>query len=358
MMSTILVFPSSVDASVAFVRDARRFSERVIGASSAENDPHKGFFDAWERLPFIHEATFVQELRDVVARHSIDTVYTPHAPTYLRLTEIQSSVPNLRILGDSPYSTQMDRVTKAHATAQEAQQKLAKISTKAGAIRADFLAALIADAVPVYGECTTDKIIGLCAACADAPPGDLIEIGTFFGKSALVLNRLADHFRLGATIAVDPWDAGISVQHQSPDTIQKLSNVWDWQKVFEGFLLLMQARHAKPFNYIRATSTQAFNKYINSNKIQSAEFGETETAGLISILHLDGNHDENAVAEDCALWSQRIKAGGWIIFDDYEWSQGDGPRKVADRFQREHAKDIATSFVLGGAAFIQLRSNT
>lgn len=45
---------------------------------------------------------------------------------------------------------------------------------------------------------------------------------------------------------------------------------------------------------------------------------------------------------------------GWIVLDDYTWSIGDGPRRVGDEFLRSDNIRICTSFVMGGALFIQL----
>jgi hypothetical protein len=50
-------------------------------------------------------------------------------------------------------------------------------------------------------------------------------------------------------------------------------------------------------------------------------------------------------------------AGGWIIFDDYNWPHGDGPRNVADRALRQFGSRIHRRFVAGGAMFMNLASD-
>ena len=73
------------------------------------------------------------------------------------------------------------------------------------------------------------------------------------------------------------------------------------------------------------------------------------------MLHIDGNHAEPQVASDCELWTPHVVPGGWIIFDDYEWAFGDGPRRVADAFVAARSSDIAAVFQAGPALFVQLK---
>ena len=355
MNETILILPSSLEASLAGLKEAQRWGNRVIGSSSISNDPYAALYDAWDKLPFIHEPSFICDLQSLIQKYGIVAIMTPHAPTFLRLTELKDQLPNIRLIGESPHANTMLRVQAAYETAKSASTFISKITNNSDKLSANFLSATLAHAIPLYGECSLEKMAALCAIFCEAPKGDVVEIGTFFGKSAYVLNRLASHFGTGATIAVDPWDFGESVQTESPKTIQALSAAWDWEIVFKGFLLAMQSSYAAPFNYIRAPSITAYIQYCDASEIVTLQFGTTKIKREIAVLHIDGNHDEQAVAADLACWGKHVTKGGWIIFDDYEWSQGDGPRKVADLMIRSEANRIERHFVAGGAAFIKLK---
>ena len=124
--------------------------------------------------------------------------------------------------------------------------------------------------------------------------------------------------------------------------------------VREGFLVAMLGASAGDFNYLPMTSEAANALYRGGTTVASPEFGQTPLAGAIAVLHLDGNHDEAAVSQDFALWSPLVAPGGWIIFDDYNWPHGDGPRRVADRAIRGYGARAVRHFVAGGAMFIQL----
>jgi SAM-dependent methyltransferase len=352
---SILIFPSALEASVRFAEDARQRGARTIGASSLEVDPNAAKFDAWVRLPFIGDERFFSDLERVVIEHGIDALYTPHAPSFHLLEQqLPLRLPALRLVGDGPFKRQMRKV---QAGVEEARSNLAVIDGFAGRTTefpVTLLAGLLAQVDEIHGECSREKILALCGIMPDAPKGDIVEIGCLYGKSSYILNRLGAHFDIGATLAVDAWNLELSVQHDAPMNIQKASGGWDWEIVYQGFLINMLGCSAAPFNYLRATSAQAHRHYRDARSVSSLEFGSTTFAGDISLLHIDGNHDEAAVEEDFQLWSPHLTAGGWIVFDDYNWPHGAGPRVVADRALRRFGGRVERHFVGGGALFMKI----
>ena len=356
---TILVFPSSMKASVTFAREARSWGRRTLGASSVAGDPNISFFDEWAPLPFIGDPSFFSKLQDLVQRRGITGVFSPHAPTFhLLAKELATHVPGLQLIGEGPFVTQMNGVKDQLSQAKAGMQTLADQFGKKPEFCAEFLAAILAKAETFHGECPQEKILALCGIVPLAPKGDIVEIGCLFGKSSFVLNKLAVHSAIGTTLCVDPWDLGLSIQHDAPLNIQNASEGWDWEIVYKGFLINMLGSGAAPVNYMRMTSVDAFAKYSLSNSVSSPEFGNTPLAGKISVLHLDGNHDEAAVQQDFDLWSQRLVPDGWIIFDDYNWAHGDGPQKVADRAVISYGGRVKQRFFAGGALFLNVDSNS
>lgn len=354
---TILVFPSSLDAAGRFAREAAQWGRRVVGASSLDADPNAALFDAWARLPFIGEPDFFESLRALVARERITQLFTPHAPTFHLLEQaLAEQAPGLELMGPGPFKRQMDRVTGALAAAQSAMAAVTAYGEQASPLPSEFLAGLLVQAETIHGECAREKILAICGVVPFAPKGDIVEIGALFGKSSYVLNRVGSHCGVGATLCVDPWNLGLSVQTDAPEHIQQASSGWDWDVVYSGFLVAMLACAAPPFNYLRMTSALAHARYSGGGSVTSREFGETQLAGAVSVLHLDGNHDEAAVAEDFALWGPLVRPGGWVIFDDYNWPHGDGPRKVADRAIAHYGARVKRSFIAGGAMFVNLAS--
>lgn len=352
---TILVFPSALEAAARFAREARQWGRRVVGASSLEADPNAPIFDAWSRLPFIGAPDFFDALAALAAREGVTEFYTPHAPTFHLLEhEMSRRVPGVRMIGPGPFKRQMKRVTDALDDGAAGLAEAARYAGGPSPLPPALVGAILSQVETIHGECSREKVLALCGAVPTAPRGDIVEIGALFGKSSYVLNRLGTWRGIGATVCVDPWNLGLSVQTDAPTHIQEASGGWDWEIVHQGFLVAMLGCASAPFNYLRMTSAEAHAVYATSNSISSPEFGETPLAGAIAVLHLDGNHDEAAVAEDFALWSPHVLPGGWIIFDDYNWPHGDGPRNVADRAIAQYGAQVRRRFVGGGAMFVQL----
>lgn len=353
-MKSVLIFPSSLESAISHLNEAKKWNFKTIGASSLENDPYKDQYDEWVRLPYIHEDGFKEKLSELIASHDVHAISTPHAPSYQMLFTLKDHFPGITILGESPNTIQMNRIKNAQQLETNAIQSIRKLTAVESTYKPGFLAAMLAHAIPLYGESSFEKIAAMCAVFLNAPKGDVVEIGSFFGKSAYVLGKLANETNTGPVLAVDPWNMGLSIQRESPENIQALSGAWDWNLVFKGFLLTIQGGASTGINYLRMPSAEAFSVYSQSNSIETLEFGRTQYTGKIAVLHIDGNHDEEAVQIDFDLWTSKLSPGGWIIFDDYEWSQADGPRKVADKILKERKNDIEKFFVAGSAAYIKM----
>jgi hypothetical protein len=353
---TIFVFPSSIESALAIIEEGRRHGRKVIGSSSIKDDPYAWRFDAWTLLPYLQDPLFPEALAKVLTHWKVTQIWTTHAPTFHFLNLHLHILPTgIELMQPSPYERQSKIVQTAWGQVEQKQKKISLYAGKTSPYTSAFVVSLLNQASALYGECCEEKALALCGVMADMPKGDVIEIGSFFGKSAYLLNRLAVWNQIGSTIAVDPWSLEVSVQKDSPEEIQSLSAVWDWKEVFEGFLMTTAAATAgSPFNYLRMTSEKAWAYYDCSKFVESVEFGYTPVTGKISLLHIDGNHDENDVSRDYLLWSQRLVDGGWIIFDDYEWSHGRGPRNVAERVRCEAAPRILREIVTGGALFLKI----
>jgi hypothetical protein len=352
---TILVFPSCLEAAVRFANEARRWRRRVVGASSLDVDPYASHYDAWEKLPFIGERSFFEVLGALVERQKIAAIFTPHAPSFNFLeAELPSRLPHISIIGDGPYKTHVRQIEEAIAQAKHDVAAISEFGVAAPPLPVEFVAGLLLQLDRFYGQSSREKALGACAIMPSAVKGDVIEIGSLFGKSTYLFNRLATYCRIGATLAIDPWNLEESIQRESSANIQDASRKWDWEIVHEGFLINMLGCACPPFNYMKTTSVRAFSHYSSTTEVTSPEFGITKYAGSIAVLHIDGNHDKAAVMEDFDMWRRRLAPGAWIVFDDYNWPHGDGPRKVADRAAREYGARVRHRFLAGGALFLNV----
>ena len=182
------------------------------------------------------------------------------------------------------------------------------------------------------GQCSHTKLEAMISLFRDLPEGDIVEIGTLFGRTALVFAFLASRYRTGKVLCVDSWSSAELFQAFT-------ANLAPWSGIV---------------NYIRKPSTVASAIYASGAPVASPEFGTTEYSLGISLLHIDGNHAPDAVRSDLASWGGFLRPDGWIVFDGYRWPFGDGPRRVADEVCRDFEGHWSTAFVAGGALFVRL----
>ena len=138
------------------------------------------------------------------------------------------------------------------------------------------------------------------------------------------------------------------------DSLQSVSA----ERAFDLFRMNLLPVAAGAVNYLRMPSVEAAELYRQSPKVANPYFGSTSYSGRIALLHIDGNHDLAAVSADIQAWGPLLKRdGAWVVFDDYRWPYGPGPRLAADEFCQEHREHIGCSFAMGGALFVGLTAN-
>ena len=200
----------------------------------------------------------------------------------------------------------------------------------------------LVDAIP--GFCGDETMIAMMEAMRHAPQGDLVEIGSGWGRSAALLAWLARRYQIGPMLCIDPW---------IPDTlIRGAPGVDEGLRIFEINLA--------PFadgrlNYLRARSADAARSYGEALTVTTEAFGATVYRGDIAFLHIDGAHSEAEVARDCDLWTPHVSPGGWIVFDGCGGGRSDGPMRVAEAFVERECARVAARFRAGSGLFVQLK---
>ena len=208
----------------------------------------------------------------------------------------------------------------------------------------------LVDGIP--GMTDHDKADALVEAMRDAPWGDVVEIGSWWGRSAALLLLLARHHGIGPLLCVDPWDQGRLAQ--GVEALDRASARADADRAFRIFLANLSPLAAGDANYLRAPSSEGAAAYGPELRVDTEHFGHTRYGGRIALLHIDGNHGAESAAEDVRLWTPHVRPGGWIVIDDYEWAFGDGPKRAGDAFLEQEHACIDSAFVTGTALFIKL----
>lgn len=353
MTETVLVFPAGTPDALKYRSEAVERGHRVVGASSLAWNPEAGRYDSWEYLPYVHDPDFAEALRRLIVRLGVTAIYSPHEVVSAHLAEV---LPQL--------STKVSLISVSPLLAKERAyralwDRAAEISAApdwfgggAPRLAGPRLAGLMRFVDDVPGMSDNDKIAAMIEVARHVPAGDIVEIGSWWGRSAALLALLSRHHDLGPVLCIDPWRAEALAQGVAMlDKASAAMNLDDALTIFETNLApLADGR----INYLRATSTVAAESYCPGLTVETEVLGRTAYTGRIALLHIDGNHSLERVTEDVENWTPHMAPGGWVVFDDYVWAFGDGPRIVGDAWCARHADRIARSFVMGTALFVQL----
>ena len=354
-MHSVLVFPAGMPDALTWARHTSNTGVRIVGASSLEHDPARQSYPEWTSLPWIGDCGFATALSRCLSERRIDTVFTPHAVVWSVLRELLPRIsPQVSLEPAEPWADDLADYRAYRDVAARFTQpglSLAADGDPAASMSPPKLAALVRMFQSVPGQCDDAKLGGLVAIFRHMPAGDIVEIGTLWGRSAVALAFLADHYRTGNLLCVDPWRR--QDLHQGIPQLDRVFGNAPMEEIFEAFRINL-APFASHANYSRSRSEEAAAVYAEERCFTTADFGRTDYAGQIALLHIDGNHALNAVRSDIRAWTRFVRSGGWVIFDDYCWPFGKGPKLAGDEFLTEQRRGVTTAFTAGGALFARL----
>lgn len=356
----ILIFPSGMPGSLEFLQKCIREGQSVIGASSLDYDISKQQYSDWVSLPFVTTPEFSNALKQTIVKYNVGGIYSSNPVVWDYLNRnLNQIAPEVNLVNESPINTELSGYFTALKHAQKLLEKSLNLATNIEAkasISKIELAALFKHASLIPGMCDHEKFCALHEISKNSTSGDIVEIGSWWGKSAFILARLARLYEIGNLLCVDPWENELLVSKDADLMVSRAFSEVDAGEallVFEMNLIPYNAQH---INYLRMRSIDGAKIYRKQHSVTTTSFGTTHYCGRIAILHIDGNHSYDAVKIDIESWGEFVVAGGWIIFDDYIWPYGNGPQLVGDEFLLKYFNYIEVVFVMGSALCIQLSS--
>jgi predicted O-methyltransferase YrrM len=143
------------------------------------------------------------------------------------------------------------------------------------------------------------------------PGAVAVEVGSWLGRSSVVLAKGLASARGARLYCVDPWNGdGEDYARPEYDAIAQRQPL----PLHEQFQENMRA-------FDVADTVRPLRGY-------SAEVGR-DFAGVIDLLFIDANHEYDSVLEDFRVWSPQLAPDGVIAFHD---SDHEGPRAVIEQF--------------------------
>ncbi|MEA2973432.1 MAG: hypothetical protein QOG82_1890 [Actinomycetota bacterium] len=135
-----------------------------------------------------------------------------------------------------------------------------------------------------------------------------VDIGVYRGRSLLPLAAAFRWQGSGVAVGIDPYSAGAAVQsdaHALGPVLVEWAHAQDWDGLHRGVLALIHEEGLGDVaRILRQRSDEA-----------AAGFG----SGTLDLVHIDGNHDADAVAGDLARYRPLVRPGGYVVLDDVSW---------------------------------------
>ncbi len=159
----------------------------------------------------------------------------------------------------------------------------------------------------IQGWCSTEKALKLMDLIHDTQPEVCVEIGVFGGSSIYPMASALKFQKHGVIYAIDSWVKEDCIDgYESTDPNYTWWVSLDYEKIYQDFLhMLEDFRLLKYCNVLRMNSMSAVQYFSDES---------------IDILHIDGNHSEQSALQDVLLFFPKVKTGGYIWFDDVNWS--------------------------------------
>jgi hypothetical protein len=363
LVSTMLVFPIDVDSARPIVRFARSLGWRVIAASSVPPLPANGDWDASIQLPFISDMGFDDALRTALRTFDVTHLVTMHVGVWAHLARLSETDAAIRgaLCGAHPVQLQQQAFApslewgrRQHAAEVVERQCCADVPSAPPLSVAEY-SSIHRGFLRTYGQSDEAKLEGLCSVARRTLPGDVVELGVFYGRSAYALARLANAHRIGSTLCIDAWGgAPVTDQGAAAAILNSAYSGYDQESVFEEFLSL--ATEVPGMSYIRDDVVRAVSAYrlaAQHGQICAPGLQPASVAGTIALLHVDANHRYDQVRSDVCAWEPLVRPGGWIILDDYIWAFGDGPKRVGDELLASGRFDC--SYTCSDSLFLRKR---
>lgn len=138
----------------------------------------------------------------------------------------------------------------------------------------------------------------------------VVEIGSAWGKSTIVLAEALRQSSQGKVYSIDPHTGSIGyLKGLGVDKINSFPEFWNNIQRFD------LARFVEPIVETSVKAAETWNPAL-----------------MIDLLYIDGIHEAEAVEADMKSWLHLVKPGGVIIFDDYFNESCQAYREKIDHF--------------------------
>jgi len=187
----------------------------------------------------------------------------------------------------------------------------------------------IVEAVP--GWSPADELLALYTmALATAHiTGDVLEIGSWCGRSTAVLGHAVRVTGRGNVHAIDPFPTGKD-WYTNPDGSHSFSMELEgisiggyqdqtvWDEPFQDVKKTVYNQHESPYDIFKTVmSSEGLSDVVKTHRGTSSMFASKAPDDTkVRMAFIDGDHSYESVCNDIANVEKYLQIGGWIAFDD------------------------------------------
>lgn len=154
------------------------------------------------------------------------------------------------------------------------------------------------------GWCSQEKALAMVELIDRVKPYTVVEIGVYGGRSLIPQALAMRDNNYGLIYGIDPYSLDAAMEGElAPVDAQW----WSTVEIFPIMTRCLQELFSLKLTNCSVLITQAH---------QAAWFFRAES---IDILHIDGNHTELSSTRDVTQYLPKVKASGYIWFDDIDW---------------------------------------
>lgn len=170
----------------------------------------------------------------------------------------------------------------------------------------DQITGYIENVLPqLQGWCSQEKAKAMAELIVEAQPELVVEIGVFGARSLIPQALAVKANGKGHVYGIDPW----TVKAALAGGLDHENAGW-WSTV--NMLAIMSGAIAA----IRTAGVEDCCSVLVMDSIRAAKLFREQP---IDVLHIDGNHTEEASCADVYAYFPLVKSGGYVWFDDTDW---------------------------------------
>jgi len=158
----------------------------------------------------------------------------------------------------------------------------------------------------IEGWCSVEKANKIIELVKTSNPGLIVELGVFGGRSLLAFGLGCKTNNLKTVvIGIDAWSTDASLEGKND-----VSNDEWWSKIDYKSMENYTQNIMKKYDV---------NDIVKLWKEKSVDVANRFKINSIDILHQDSNHSEEVSMKEVEVYADKIKSGGFWVFDDANW---------------------------------------